>query len=182
MDLKETLKSSIARAKGEIAHCRDELEGKREISNLHRNSFHYIAGTNETYSDYFDNEDAEYRRLREVAKNIVEERARYYDSICRKCLDVGDLIEVFNRNADAGSSIAASNVRHLQNGGLIRGDHVLNYMAFLIRNNDPSYEFEAYSKITGEMFDSEFRRDSVLREIQVFQDYIYLCQKKGDGL
>lgn len=77
--------------------------------------------------------------------------------------------------------MAASNVRHLKNGGLIGGDHILNYIASLIHDNNSSDVLEAYPKISGESHDSEFRRDSVLREIQVFQDYIYLCQERLDN-
>jgi len=181
MGLRRTLESSIERAEEEIKHCKEELEGKREITKLHRNSFHYIAGTNGNSSFYFDEEDVEYQRLREVAIEIVKERARDYDSICRKYLDVEDMIRIFQQDADDWNSIALSNLRDIQNGELIGGAHVLNYVTSLVQEGS-SDGFEAYSKISDESHGSDFRRDSVQREIKVFEDYIILCHKKLDTL
>lgn len=178
--LKKTLESSIARAEEELKHCQEELAGIREVSNIHRNSFHYIAGIYGGFSFYFDADDSEYQILRTLAKDILNERETDSDSICRKYLDIELMIGVFQQDADAGGIVASFDLRDLQDGGLIRGDHVLNYAASLMRKGS-SEGFEAYSKITDERLSSSIRRDSVQREMGIFRDYIGLCRKKlGD--
>ncbi len=178
-DMKKDLEFSIARAEGEILCCNKELGGDMDDLLHHRNLFHHIARIITLPRFYFDDTDAEYQRLRDVAKGIFEERARDYDSICRNYVNVETMIEVFQRSpaADGSSILLSTYARDLRAGGLINGAHMLTYGSILIKSGSSS-GFEAYTAVWIEFSTSEFRRDSVQREIKVFQDYIALCQKR----
>jgi hypothetical protein len=181
-NLKEILKSSIKDAESEIMCCLDELVGVREIDNLHRSTFHYIAGTVEQDEStfYFDCKKPEYQDLRENAKRIIEERDKEYDTICKKYVKVEDVIRIFQDCADKGDYSFQSNLVDLKEGKLISGDIIINYTICLLKQTGSEKGFEDYKKISDENLNSDFRKKSVQEEIRIFQKYVQLCKKLSD--
>lgn len=176
MNDKQLLEVSIAKAEDELRSCELELSRTFGISNLHHNLFYWISGEIESYL-YYDTTNPHYMSLRERALTISNGRAKEDDTLCRKYLNIDDMIKTFQEVAE-DNSIYALILTNLLSGKLIRSAEILTYAALLLKKNGSTAGFEACQKINDERLPSEKIKQSVLQEMDIYREYITLCKEK----
>jgi hypothetical protein len=171
--LSTIIAESIAEAGEMLVCCQEELDGKQEISNLHRNFlFHLVNGAYRDYNYWKD--DEHFATLRSKASDLVHARDVLYDQICRKYLDLEDVkIRLLACEDDSYPRIWFG----IERGDLIGGADVLNYACVCLKQTGSNKGFDAYKNISEEWHSRPERRTSVLEEIQLYRDYIALCRR-----
>ena len=176
MELKQQLEYTINIMQQELQSCDKELSGILEINTIHRNSFMFIShyGKKEDQMLYFDNNDSRFLQLSEIASQIEQERRVEYDKLCRKYCDIDEMISIFSQKED---NIYIYDIEAIT-CGKISGANLLNFARLLLSHNSSLEGFNIYNQISNEIFASDIRKESVIKEKEIFEKYIELCKEK----
>ena len=175
-----TLKYTINRIEKEIVRANQELDGSIDIATIHRNYFKHICHAKQFSGFYFDEKDPNFQAISSKASELDLERDIEYDRIARNHLDIEDMIRVFDIYLDeeGDSLVDPKNIRNIKRGYLISGADVMNYVFRADRGKYCADDLvKVVEKISDDYFDSKQRKDSILLEIQLFKEYVGLCQE-----